>query len=114
MNARADASFICGKTHCADSRETCKPRPFYGAHLSYGRSGGVTTANTPLARPPLELTFGFSSDMVAVFGWFDPRRLGFSAYLSARQLSLLSSPPLTGARALDHSRVRAIGSGGVT
>lgn len=104
-------SFICGKKTLRRFRETCKPGHFT-LHI-WGMAGADWAITThQRAAHAAELTFGFSSDIVAVFCV----RVFFSGVCSALVLflslppSVLSSPPLTGARALDHCCERAVGS----
>lgn len=112
----ADAhSFAAKKTHTAPIQRNVQTRPFYAAHPSHGRSRLChhKRGGTPLGRPP-------DSPLASPLTWWLYLASGLISVDSAlvlflsRPLSVLSSPPLTGARALDHSCARTIGPGRVT
>lgn len=102
------------KKHTAPIQRNVQTRPFYAAHLSNGRSrmchhNQAARRSAPLDSPlasPLTWWLYLVSGLISVDS-------ALALFLS-RPLSVLPSPPLTGARALDHSQERTIGSGRVT
>lgn len=109
----ADAHSFAEK-HTAPIQRNVQTRPFYAAHLSHGRSR-LCDHNRAARRSAL-----LDSPLASPLTWWLYLVSGLISVDSAlvlflsRPLSVLSSPPLTGARASDHSWERTIGSGPVT
>lgn len=105
-----DHSFICGK-NTAPIQRNVQTRPFYIAHLRNGRSR-LSHHNTPTRRSRRRTHLWlllWHRGCILCAGFLLRVCSALVLFLSLPP-SVLSSPPLTGARALDHCCERAVGS----
>lgn len=116
----ADRKLQCADAHSSAEKHTApiqrnvQTRPFYAAHQGNGRSilchHNQAARNSALLDSPLASPLTWWLYLVSGLISVDSALVLFLS----RPLYVLSSPPLTGARALDHSLERTIGSGRVT
>lgn len=104
-------SFICGKKHCADSEKRANQAILHCTSEEWQEPIEPSQhTNTPLTPPNSPLAFPPTSWLYFVCGFFFLRACSALVLFLSLPPSVLSSPPLTGARALDHCCERTIGS----